>query len=309
MTMSISHSVRPPSGGLFFVRLCMESMEPFLDRFKQNNKLAIRMVSPEFGHLSPQVVSTFGPKHRNAHYFFLLMLHGSARHVIDLQSYTIGGGELLFILPNQIHELPSEKRGGDYFKIGFDKNCLSLLPKQYPFLVNPLNSQKILLTPAATARLKPIAEILLGLLSTMDGDPELILAHLNSLLTEINTAYFAADKRPVDNKLSKYIAFKVFVENNLTDHPKVDAIAEELALNTNSLYAIVKHYSGQSPKEFMTNRLILEARRRLYYGESSSVKELAFALGFSDPDYFSRLFKKVTGQTVAAFFQDLSSNE
>jgi AraC-like DNA-binding protein len=56
----------------------------------------------------------------------------------------------------------------------------------------------------------------------------------------------------------------------------------------------------------MTNRLILEARRRLYYGHRSSVKELAFELGFNDPDYFSRLFKKVTGQTVAAFFQDLS---
>ncbi|MBT1707944.1 AraC family transcriptional regulator [Fulvivirgaceae bacterium PWU5] len=287
----------------------MESMERFLDRFKQNRKLAIRMVSPGFGHLSSQVVSAFGPTHRNAHYFFLLMLQGSARHVIDLQPYDVGNNELLFILPNQIHELPKAKRGGDYFKIGFDENCLALLPRQYPFLVNPLNSQKIHLTPAAVARLKPIAEILLGLLSTMDGDPELIVAHLNSLLTEINTAYFAADKSPADSKLSKYIAFKVFVENNLTDHPKVEAIAEELALNPNSLYTIVKHYSGQSPKEFMTHRLILEARRRLYYGESTSVKELAFELGFSDPDYFSRLFKKVTGQTVAAFFQDLSSNE
>jgi AraC family transcriptional regulator, transcriptional activator of pobA len=143
-------------------------------------------------------------------------------------------------------------------------------------------------------------------LSNMATDPDLILAHLNSLLTEINTAYFSVGKNPADEKLSKYIDFKIFVENNLTDHPTVQAIAEELALNTNSLYQIVKHYSGLSPKEFMINRLILEARRRLYYGESSSVKELAFELGFNDPDYFSRLFKKVTGTTIAGFFQDLS---
>jgi AraC-like DNA-binding protein len=44
----------------------------------------------------------------------------------------------------------------------------------------------------------------------------------------------------------------------------------------------------------------------LYYNESSSVKELAFELGFNDPEYFSRLFKKVTGKTIAGFFQDLS---
>ncbi len=150
----------------------------------------------------------------------------------------------------------------------------------------------MLLTRAAAVRLKAVFEILLNLLSTSETDPELILAHLNSLLTEINTAYFAADAMPADNKLRKYIAFKVFVETHLTDHPTIKNIAEELALSTDSLYQIVKRYSGLSPKEFITNRLVLEARRRIHYGERSTVKELAFELGFNDPDYFSRLFKK-----------------
>jgi AraC family transcriptional regulator, transcriptional activator of pobA len=52
----------------------------------------------------------------------------------------------------------------------------------------------------------------------------------------------------------------------------------------------------------------LEAKRRLYYAESSSIKELAFGLGFNDPEYFSRLFKKITGKTIAVFVQDLSGN-
>lgn len=286
----------------------MESVEQFLYRFKQNDKLPIRMASPVFGHLSPEVKKKYFPVHRAAHYFFLFMIEGNARHNLDLQSFDVSNNELLFILPNQIHELPTEKKDADYFKIGFDESCLSMLPRQYPFLVNPLNNQKIKITAAASTRLKRIFETLLGLLSTMDTDPDLILAHLNSLLTEINTAYFSSDKSPANEKLSKYIDFKIFVENNLTTHPTVQAIAQELALNTNGLYQIVKHYSGLSPKEFMINRLILEARRRLYYGESSSVKELAFELGFNDPDYFSRLFKKVTGQTIAGFFQDLSGN-
>ncbi|MBT1684984.1 AraC family transcriptional regulator [Dawidia soli] len=287
----------------------MKSTEPFLDRFTQNNKLAIRAVAPEFGHLPPQITATFGPTLQRSYYFFLLMIDGSARHVVDLQAYDVGNNELLFILPNQIHELPKERRETDYFKIGFDKNCLSLLPRQYPFLIDPLNSQKIQLTPAAARRLKPVSEMLLGLLSSMNTEPELILAHLNSLLTEINTAYFATDKSPVDSRLSKYIAFKAFIEDNLTEQPRVEDIAEELALNPNSLYTLVKHYSGQSPKEYITSRLILEARRRLYYRETTTVKELAFQLGFSDPDYFSRLFKKETGQTVGAFFQELAGKE
>jgi AraC family transcriptional regulator, transcriptional activator of pobA len=283
-------------------------MENFLERFRQNDKLPIRIVSPHFGQLSSDIVQKLGTAHRKAYYFFIFMIDGSTRHLIDLQPFEVSNNELLFILPNQIHEFPAKKKGIDFFKIGFDQSCLSLLPRQYPFLINPLNNPKIQLTPIAAERTKKIFEILLGLLSHMNTNPELILAHLNSLLTEINTTYFSIDKNPADDKLSKYIDFKILVENNLTDHPTIQAIAEELALNTNSLYHIVKHYSGLSPKEFMINRLILEARRRLYYSESHSVKELAFELGFNDPDYFSRLFKKVTGQTIAGFFQDLSGN-
>jgi len=285
----------------------MQNMDSLLDHYRQNKKLSIRLVSPAFGHLPSEIFEKYGYTHRKPYYFFLFMLKGNTRHGVDLQQYDIKNNELLFILPHQIHQLPLTKHGTDYFKLGFDENCLSLLPKQYPFLINPFNNLKIKFTPSASARLKSIFGILLGLLSSTDADPDLILAHLNSLLTEINTAYFAIDKNPADNKLSKYISFKLFVENNLADHTTVNDIAKKLSLNTNSLYNIVKHYSGLSPKEFINNRLILEAKRRLYYSESS-VKELAYDLGFNDPEYFSRLFKKVTGKTVSMFVQDLSGN-
>jgi AraC family transcriptional activator of pobA len=52
--------------------------------------------------------------------------------------------------------------------------------------------------------------------------------------------------------------------------------------------------------------LILEARRRLYYSQTSSIKELSYELGFNDPEDFARLFKKVTGKTITSFFEDLS---
>ncbi|HEX6429623.1 MAG TPA: helix-turn-helix domain-containing protein [Niastella sp.] len=286
----------------------MQDLDSFLHLYKQNNTLPIRLISPSFGHLPPEVVGQFGLTHRKPHYFFIFVLEGTTHHGVDLHQFDIKSNELLFILPHQIHQLPSTKQGINYFKFAFDEHCLSLLPKQYPFLVNPYNNQKIQFIASAAARLQSIFQMLVELLSVKDTDPELILAHLNSLLTEINAAYFSAGKNPADDRLSKYIRFKLFVENNLTNHPTVQHIAEELSFNTNSLYNTVKHYSGLSPKEFITNRLILEAKRRLYYGESSSIKELAYELGFNDPEYFSRLFKKVTGKTIATFVQDLSGN-
>lgn len=286
----------------------MQRLDSLLHLYKQNSKLPILLVSHDFGHVPPEITSSYGLTHRKTHYFFIFILEGSTNHRIDLNEFDIQKNQLLFILPHQIHQLPTSRSCTNYFKLGFDDTSLSLLPKQYPFLINPLNNQKIQLTEAVVARLKSLFEILAGLLSSMDTNPELILAHLNSLLTEINEAYFATDKTPTTDKLSKFINFKLYVENNFTDSISIQAIAEELGLNTNSLYNMVKHYTGLSPKAFITNRLMLEAKRRLYYSESSSIKELAYDLGFNDPEYFSRLFKKTTGQTIAAFSQDLSGN-
>jgi len=298
----------------------MGKIESPFASMSQNDRLPIRIVSRDFGHISPENAANHRLTHRLSYYFFIFMLEGSGRYGADLEQFDLGKNELLFLLPHQIrelpaaphqlpagsHQLPAAPHGNDYYKLGFDEECLSRLPRQYPFLLDPLNQQKIRFSPAAAVRLRSIFAILLGLLRTAGTEPELILAHLNSLLTEIDTAYFTIAKKPADNGLTKFIGFKVFVENNLTDHPSIRDIAEQLAVSTDSLYQIVKRYSGLSPKEFITNRLILEARRRLYYGRRSSVKELAFELGFNDPDYFSRVFKKVTGKTVAEFFQDLS---
>jgi len=286
----------------------MKNLSNFLNIHKQNNKLPIRLISPTFGHISAISLKDYGLTHRKPYYFFLFMLQGITTQTVDLQQYEVAGNEMLFILPHQIHQLPAAHQSTNYFKLGFDDHCLSLLPTQYPFLINPLNNQKIEINLSAADRITSIFQMLLTLLKSMDTDPALILAHLNTLLTEINASYFEVEKKPADDKLATYIRFKTLIENNLTDHSSISEIAGKLALNTNSLYSIVKYYSGFSPKEFITNRLILEAKRRLYYSESSSIKELAYDLGYNDPEYFSRLFKKQTGHSIGRFLQDLSGN-
>ena len=105
-------------------------MESFLDMYKQNKKLSIRLISPISGHLSPDIVKKFGYAHRKNHYFFLFVLEGNTHHLVDLKPYDVEHNQLLFILPHQIHQVPVTTHGTGYFKIGFDETCLSLLPKQ-----------------------------------------------------------------------------------------------------------------------------------------------------------------------------------
>jgi AraC family transcriptional activator of pobA len=282
------------------------------DNVQQPDKLTIKTNSHENPYVSADIQQKFLHPRKLTSYFIVLIDSGTITYKLDLQDITLTEGQLLFAMPNQVFTPPYKSDNLKYFKVLFDENTLALLPQQFPFLVNPLNSQTIIFDDAARQRVRTSFEILNQILhiDKHQTDTEILLAYLNSLLVELNSAYFK-NKEPIDilnANLSKFIEFKLVVETHLTEHPSINAIAEKLALTTNSLYRIVKEYSGTSPKDFLTNRLMIEAQRKLHYS-NLSVKELAYELGFNDPDYFSRLFKKCTGKSVSQVLetrQDLS---
>jgi AraC family transcriptional activator of pobA len=293
----------------------MQETKGLLEQIKQHDKLAIRVSSNTNNYLPAEVMKMLTQPHRKANYFFAFVESGSLTHKVDLKNLAIVSGQLFFVLPNQIHAAPAYKKDDiKFFKMSFDQNCLSLLPKQFSFLLNPLNSQIISFDNNSRQRVKVLFEMLDKILHSDNDqkDADVILAHLNSLLTELNSAYFkgVAKEKSETNKLSKYIEFQIAVETHLTEQHSIQSIAENLSITTNNLYNIVKEFAGVSPKEFITNRLMLEAQRKLFYSETS-VKELAYELGFNDPDYFSKLFRKTTGKSVTQFvesIQDLSGN-
>lgn len=276
----------------------------------QNDKLKVKMNSDNNPYPSADLQQKRLQPRRLASYFIVLIDSGSITYKLDLQDITLTDGDLLFAMPNQIFVPPAKNDDLRYFKILFDENTLALLPQRFPFLVNPFNSQTIALDTAARERVRKIFEVLNQLLHAEEqlAGSEITLAYLNVVLSELNIAYFKKEAvEAAGTNLSKFVEFKLMVETHLTEQTPIKTIAEKLALTTNGLYRLVKEYSGTSPKDFFTNRLMMEARRKLRYSDLS-VKELAYELGFNDPDYFSRLFKKTTGKSVSDFLhsQDLS---
>jgi len=277
----------------------------------QHDELGIKIRSNDNPYQSVDPRKNLLQPRRLSSYFIVLIESGSITYNIDLQDFTLTDGHLLFAMPNQILTPPAKTDHLKYFKLLFDENTLALLPQQFPFLVNPLNAPTIALDSAAKERVIKVFGILNQILylDKYDTDTEIILAYLNLLLSELNSAYFKNKEHAniLNANLSKFIEFKLVVETSLTEQPSINAIAEKLALSTNSLYRIVKEYTGTSPKDYFINRLMAEAQRKLRYS-NISIKELAYELGFNDPDYFSRLFKKSTGKSASEFLprQDLS---
>jgi AraC-like DNA-binding protein len=277
----------------------------------QEDELGIKIRSNEIPYQSVDPQKNFLEPRRLSSYFIVLIESGSVTYNLELQDYTLTDGHLLFAMPNQIFTPPAKTDDLKYFKLLFDENTLALLPQQFPFLVNPFNAPTIALESTVKERVVKVFGILNQILhlDNHETDTEIILAYLNLLLSELNSAYFKNKESTniLNTNLSKFIEFKLVVETSLAEQPSINTIAEKLALSTNSLYRIVKEYSGTSPKDYFISRLMTEAQRRLRYS-NISVKELAYELGFNDPDYFSRLFKKSTGKSASEFLprQDLS---
>jgi AraC-like DNA-binding protein len=287
-----------------------------IDDFLQYNELKILTGSSQdlIAH-NKDVYKKFQIPHKSDRYFFVYNERNSAKHSLDLLDLKLSSGELLFVVPNQIHTSPPLKKGLKFHSLSFEANCLSLLPRQFYFLTNPFNRQIISFDNESRLRVKTLFETLRQLLfsASTRNNTEIILAHLNTLLSEFNNAYFKNTSLEIfsGNKLSKYIQFKLFIETGFKKQPSINSIAEKLILSENQLYSIVREFSGLSPKKYLIQRLMLEAQRILFY-EKPSVKELAYELGFTDPDYFSRIFKKQTGKSISRFvsyIQDLSSQK
>ena len=94
-----------------------------------------------------------------------------------------------------------------------------------------------------------------------------------------------------------------WLEENLSDASvTVDQLAQYVGMGRTSMYNKIKGLTGKSPVE-----LIQEFRieRSTYYLKSGqySVSETSYKVGFSDPGYFSRTFKKYFGMTPADYIK------
>lgn len=78
--------------------------------------------------------------------------------------------------------------------------------------------------------------------------------------------------------------------------PSVQYFAEKVHLSANYLSDVLKKETGRSAKDHINDFLIKKAKSMLV-NSGDSISEIAYALGFNYPHYFSRLFKTKTGVT------------
>ncbi len=132
---------------------------------------------------------------------------------------------------------------------------------------------------------------------------DIILAHIDSILKysqRFYTRQFLNRKIFSGTIISRFsVILRSYLESgNLQSKglPTVKYMASELTTSTGYLSDLLKQETGKTALEHIHIFLIDEAKNRLL-STDNGIAETAYQLGFKNPPYFSRLFKKEVGLT------------
>jgi len=103
-------------------------------------------------------------------------------------------------------------------------------------------------------------------------------------------------------------AFERLVRLRLREHLRISDYAAELGLSPDHLGRICRAMTGLSAAAFVEARLMQEARRQLAYTRNP-ISQVAFDLGYADPAYFSRSFRRAQGTSPSAYRAARSGRE
>lgn len=238
------------------------------------------------------------------HYFEIIWLrNGEGIHEIDLYSYPYKGSVIYVLAPGQIHKIRQ--------KISSDGYIIKFLPSVFndeeSFFDTVLDSCIFNTVTSCPGILVPenMQEQLSRLFLNIEEEykkhdttsKDMYNSYLKLIIANINRAKKNSNSEKLykhDLHYSQFRKFKIEIEKYYRKEHGVQFYADILNVETRLLNTISKKYINKSAREIIRERILLEAQRNLF-NQSKSIKEISFELGFEDPAYFTRFFKKNKG--------------
>ena len=243
--------------------------------------------------------------HRNNFYKLILVREGSSRHWVDMVPFTVKPNAFYFSSPQHV-VLKEENSYTDVIAICFTDEFLELdenrMLRKLPIIQNLQNEHELLLTDEDITYLNDIVSKLLAEYKHENGwRNSMLSAYLQVMLIYLSRTYTERfDDGSTGEKRELFKKFQSHIAENFQRVHDVAGYAAMVNLSAGHFSELVKEQSGKTAIQHIHERLLLEAKRLLFHTETS-VKEIAFQLGFEDASYFNRFFKRLTASTPAEF--------
>ena len=213
------------------------------------------------------------------YYELTVVLKGELLYKIGNKSVLVKAGDCLYLKPGMVRQRVNDNQA-EYLSFNFYDSRAFNLPTHFN---NALSTEiKILLTVCDEIYLKHF-----------DWSDKIGKA-LELIFALLEGRYASLDENPI------IVSIKRFIKNNLKEKLTLTEIAKHVGYSACHCDTIFKKETGNSIINYLIEERIDEAKRLIEEG-SSSLKTVADSSGFLDYNYFSRIFKKVTGKTPTEF--------
>ncbi len=91
-----------------------------------------------------------------------------------------------------------------------------------------------------------------------------------------------------------------YIENNVAKDISLNEISEKLNISSYYFSKLFKEETNEGFIEYLTKRRV-ELAKEMLRDQTKTIKEIGSDCGYSDPNYFSRIFKKATGMTPTEY--------
>ena len=128
---------------------------------------------------------------------------------------------------------------------------------------------------------------------TFEDLRQLIVSHLTEICIRIGEKRSGKSKNVIER-------IRAVMDQRYAENLLVEDIAKAVYLTPTYVCLLFKQESGETVNEYLT-KVRIEKAKALLRDPSNKFYEVSEAVGYSDPSYFSKLFKKYTGFTPSAF--------
>jgi AraC-like DNA-binding protein len=235
--------------------------------------------------------------HRHDFFEILWFTKAGGEHIVDFTSYTIEKEQLFFLSPPTVHALNTYKKEG--FLIVLSQNFLSelsyFLEDSFLSLFNNFSSQfSFVMNGNEAETAHNIFELLFKEYQRKPTDTRLLVSYCRSFLLFTQQIMERQPSSIPKEERARMAKLYLHIEEFFKREKQAEFYAKKLELSTKHLNSLTKEVLGLTVAQLIRNRIIFEAKRELHLNQHT-IYQIANHLGYHDPAYFSRFFKKETG--------------
>lgn len=253
-------------------------------------------------HLDSPPSYNYPEAHRHDYFEIFMFSKGSGKHLIDFEEHPIQSNSVHLVMPGQVHLVKrSHDSQAKIVIFSFELFNLLQLPTHYSeaWKMNPVQQ----LGSEDYAELKGLVDLIHNQHVESKQPGGIVQSLLQAFLLKL-LAFVPEDKiHPSTPAKRHYLEFQRLVEEFYIKWHFPSDYADRMGLTEKHLNEVIKIQSSKSAGLIIRERILLEAKRLLFNSDWNA-KEISYHLQFSDPAYFNRFFKRMTGDTPQFFRQE-----